>query len=62
MALTLEKVEEVLGEVDAELAVIGHLHTAAEHRLGSRRRLQVLPAWVPGAVPQMVSVLLDETA
>jgi len=61
MALTLEQVEATMSEHQVELAVIGHLHAAAQHDLGGSKRLLVLPAWAPGTAPRMVAEMLDET-
>lgn len=47
LALELPAAELALNRVQAQSAVIGHLHRAAEHTLGAGKRLTVLPAWEP---------------
>jgi|FLOH01.1.fsa_nt_gi UDP-2,3-diacylglucosamine hydrolase len=61
LALTLSQVAETMLEVEAEFAVIGHLHAFARHDLGSGRTLLVLPAWDLGTAARMVPEMLDET-
>jgi UDP-2,3-diacylglucosamine hydrolase len=47
LALDLSAVERALDQASAGLAVIGHLHAAANHDLEGGKRLLVLPAWQP---------------
>ncbi len=49
MALDESAVERALGEVGADLAVIGHLHQERRQALAGGGFLHVLPAWEPGA-------------
>lgn len=51
LSLELPAAAAALARVGARTAIIGHLHAAAEHDLGSGGRLQVLPAWEPGQAP-----------
>lgn len=47
LALDLSAAERALDQASAGLAVIGHLHAAANHDLEGGKRLLVLPAWQP---------------
>ena len=45
LALELGAAERALERAQSSLAVIGHLHSPAEHALTGEKRLIVLPAW-----------------
>lgn len=47
LALELGAAERALERAQSSLAVIGHLHSPAEHSLAGGKRLIVLPAWQP---------------